>query len=805
MATPSTPNHRIALTHRDDLTSWHLDPSHEPLWIWPQSHVGDNQYVDFRHTFERGSDEQDISASLKISVDTNYAAWVNGQFIGAGQFPNYPDDKTYDELPVPADTLRPGTNVLAILAYYQGRGSSVYAPGAPGLLYQLEGRGALASSGGQAQCRLDPSYVSGELPLVTGQLSFTFEVDAREDDGWRELAYTPGPEWRALGRAEMGAPVTRRTVAARPLPKLGGGPMVEGQLYDQGWIHSTPKLSTDNVAQAMAAAELHTCSREQLLEADDEGYALHLRSNADEQTCGVYLIFDLGAEQVGHLDLELTADAGTIIDIGYGEHLVDGRVRTAINGRHFASRYTCRSGRQLFSHHFLRWAGRYLQLHIVGHPGTAIIHHVGLRPHTYRADAHGDFRCGSKRFEAIHQVARRTLELCMGEHYEDCPWREQALYANDMRNQALSGYQIFDVYNYAATSLSLLGQGLRADGFLNLTAPTAKERTIPSFTFVWVLAVADHLLHSGDYATSHRLYPTVRHILSTHLDQMEEGLLPLPKGTAYWHFYDWTPGMSGEGDDQPTDNGHPAFEAPLNLFFYLALRRGSWLAEHCGFPDDAAMFAHHTGSLQDAIDATFWSPDARLYLTRLNGTPGTTQFAELTQALALLAGLPGHADKEHLSRVLVDSNNRLIRPTLSQSIYKFEALMDADHRFARDVFNMIERDWGGMLDQGATSFWETVKGSADFKGAGSLCHGWSGIPVYHLHAHLLGIRPATPGYATFVAEPATSVVDSAHGGVTTPHGTITMSWTHNATGQAETHLSHPPGTRAVFTDGHGAL
>ena len=38
--------------------------------------------------------------------------------------------------------------------------------------------------------------------------------------------------------------------------------------------------------------------------------------------------------------------------------------------------------------------------------------------------------------------------------------------------------------------------------------------------------------------------------------------------------------------------------------------------------------------------------------------------------------------------------------------------------------------FGKMMDAGATSFWETEKGEADFGGAGSLCHGWSALPVY---------------------------------------------------------------------------
>ena len=44
----------------------------------------------------------------------------------------------------------------------------------------------------------------------------------------------------------------------------------------------------------------------------------------------------------------------------------------------------------------------------------------------------------------------------------------------------------------------------------------------------------------------------------------------------------------------------------------------------------------------------------------------------------------------------------------------------------------IRRKYGYMLEQGGTTFWETEKGWQDFDGAGSLCHGWSAIPVFYL-------------------------------------------------------------------------
>ena len=77
-----------------------------------------------------------------------------------------------------------------------------------------------------------------------------------------------------------------------------------------------------------------------------------------------------------------------------------------------------------------------------------------------------------------------------------------------------------------------------------------------------------------------------------------------------------------------------------------------------------------------------------------------------------------------------------------------------------------------MLYHGATSFWETIKGADDFDKAGSLCHGWSAIPVYFYYAYILGIKPIEPGFRVFKAQPLCNILQNATGKVPTPYGDI---------------------------------
>ncbi|NLB39212.1 MAG: hypothetical protein GX810_08210 [Clostridiales bacterium] len=86
-----------------------------------------------------------------------------------------------------------------------------------------------------------------------------------------------------------------------------------------------------------------------------------------------------------------------------------------------------------------------------------------------------------------------------------------------------------------------------------------------------------------------------------------------------------------------------------------------------------------------------------------------------------------------------EPDGSLIITSLSYRHYKYEALlMDAEN--LTHVISDIRTVWGRMLSQGATSFWETERGAWDFDNAGSLCHGWSAIPIYFYGKYFLGIE-----------------------------------------------------------------
>ena len=170
-------------------------------------------------------------------------------------------------------------------------------------------------------------------------------------------------------------------------------------------------------------------------EMDDGGWL-----NADAGDGG-YFVFDLGAETAGYLHLEIECECETELLIGFGEHLDDLRVRADLDGRGFCATVRLPKGRSEYTHYFRRWGCRYLELH--ARARRIRIHRAGLIPVEYPFAPAKELCIPDALHRRIYELCVNTLKLCAHDHYEDCPWREQALYAMDGRVQMLCGYLVF--------------------------------------------------------------------------------------------------------------------------------------------------------------------------------------------------------------------------------------------------------------------------------------------------------------------------------------------------------------------------
>jgi hypothetical protein len=236
----------------------------------------------------------------------------------------------------------------------------------------------------------------------------------------------------------------------------------------------------------------------------------------------------------------------------------------------------------------------------------------------------------------------------------------------------------------------------------------------------------------------------------------------------------------GTADDQRLDAAH-------NLYLAEATAAAADLREENG--QDPRPWRQRAGELRRAVFQAFWDGGRGCYWSfRSAGQPWHR--AEAIQALAACHGLPGAPPE-------VPGDSGLIPITLSSVPYAAMAAWGAPLDRQTRLLDWCRRVYGDMLRQGATSLWETALGAADFGGAGSLCHGWSALPVWIARAYVLGVRPLAAGFSRVEISPHCADLPEASGTVPTPHGPIAVAWQRHA-GQCRVKVTAPAACQLEF-------
>jgi hypothetical protein len=310
----------------------------------------------------------------------------------------------------------------------------------------------------------------------------------------------------------------------------------------------------------------------------------------------------------------------------------------------------------------------------------------------------------------------------MMEHYVDTPWREQCLYAFDSRNQMLCGYYAFENGNasYARANLTLIGQDRRDDRLLSICYPCGTDLTIPSFSLYYLISMKEYIDYTADVSLAKELLPKLESIIDEFLANMENGLAKTFGGKQNWNFYDWSEYLVGTLDrDEPS---RP--DLVINSLFVMALDSLEHICLAIGEPFNYGGVAER---VRERIREEFASDGALL-----SHRKGSKEYTELGNSLAILCGAVSGKDAAAICEQMVSGG--AVSPSLSMNIWRYEALLLTDEKKYRDlILNEIRANYKKMLDAGSTTVWETVNGSSDFDNAGSLCHGWSAVPIYVYH------------------------------------------------------------------------
>ena len=600
--------------------------------------------------------------TVEISADSNYALYVNGLFADSGQYADFPHYKVYDELDI-TKFCKAGKNHIAITVWHYGEATLTYYPGTPALRYAIACDGiCVALSDEETLCRESQTYQNHLCKLITTQLGYSFHYDITKEDGWMagDLA------------GFRGASVVNQELPmfSRPCRKLS-------------WQENAP--------------------------------AALLKSEK-----GTHFLYDLGQEEVGHLVFKLRSAKKQKLTFAYGEYLMDGKVNQVIDGRDFSVEVTVKEGENCYFNPFRRLGLRYLEVFCEAPIEPA---YITVKPAVYPLSKVGALPADPLD-RKIYEVSQRTLELCMHEHYEDCPWREQGLYCMDSRNQMLFGYYCFKEYEFPRASLKLMSMDRRDDGLLSICFPagnfaTETGLTIPSFTLHWFTQVWEYIAHSGDHAFGKEIWPKLRATIQVFMDRMEDGCVKSFTGVDHWNFYEWSENLEGhlfESDEE-------AFEAALNCLMIFALRCMAKIANAIGETDE---FTPLIAPMQAGIRRRFFDAERCLFRNRED----SDAVSQLVNALCVLSDVATGEESRKIAQALAAGDQGLTPATLSMLCFKYDALLKVDaEKYSGYIYEEIRAKFKRMLDMGATTFWETE--DTDKKPEYSRCHGWSALPVYY--------------------------------------------------------------------------
>lgn len=414
-------------------------------------------------------------------------------------------------------------------------------------------------------------------------------------------------------------------------------------------------------------------------------------------------------EAVGFLELDFVAPKAQKLTIAYGEHLGLGKVLRMNGSQDFSVEFVAKEGENKYRNAFRRLAGRYLDIEC---ETELDIRYIGLNEVIYPLEKK-ERKFADPLSQKIYDVCVHTLVCCMHDHYEDCPWREQALYVMDSRNQMLCGYFAFNETEFPTSNLRLIADGLREDGLLDICYPSGKEYTIPFFSLIFPTQLYEYKLYTQDNELVESLLPIVRRILDGFEKRIDDtGLIPALK--AHWNYYEWTEGSYADGEYSgritPTH-----YDLILNCAYVYA----------CDYFEKLTGEHRDTTALKAAIERNFYNEEKGFFKLCLTGKE---RYSQLGNAFAYLIGL---GEKQGLGERL--TSNELIEASLSMRAFYYDALLKADEKHKDYVLKDIKTRYKKMLDEGATTFWETELGWRDTIGfAGSLCHGWSALPIYYL-------------------------------------------------------------------------
>jgi alpha-L-rhamnosidase len=745
----------------------------------------------FRKSFALDAVPERVPA--RITADSRYALYVNGQEVSRGPARSQPRRMMYDLVDL-APALQAGENVIAAYVKYYGQANSFYIPPVPNAVLGQTGALVFEANLGPAGWLVsDDSWAAQKsyawdtdegagADLLGGGVPVEV-LDARElPVGWTGLPYDDST-W---GHAQLLRAIHIGGFAHSQPPTDPYGPLYPRSIAQLGGEVVAPaSVQAERLQDAVdtsiglpAARVASTLG----LSAAPAGAAAFPHEVALD-TGGARLLVDFGRIVAGLVQLEVSAPAGTIFDMCYVEDPLTGK-ESGPFGPHNGSRYIARGADDAFET-FDPNGLRYIYLVIHGTSGPVTVHRLAVREMIYPWTPGASFECSDPELNELYRAGIRTVNLNSFDAFTDCPTREQRAWVGDSVVHQMVHLATNLDWHLAWQYLNL-GNSPRYDGILPMSVAGEIEAgggiTIPDWSLHWVHGVYNLYRFTGNRDQVKSYMPVVERILRWYAPyQTGAGVL---KDVIEWNLVDW---------------GALFVEDTSSILTAIWARGLIEFAEMAAWLDERASQAWAKGLYEKAKAGyeIFWDEKRGTYVDHVVDGVQQAPISQVAGALAVVSGL---APRERWARVMetVTDPSRLVvrswtggedgeysmEKMRKQFMGIYEADWDTEHEIVigepfisylvhdavavaglASKLPALHRRWSQFLTGG----YDTI---GECWGWGTHVHGWSCTPTRDMIFYTLGVAPAEPGYTTARIAPRLGPLEWAKGKVPTPHGLI---------------------------------
>lgn len=505
-------------------------------------------------------------------------------------------------------------------------------------------------------------------------------------------------------------------------------------------------------------------------------------------------IVDMGQNFAGVVKIRVKGSAGDKVTLRYGEDIFkDGTlnyhtsVMTQIRKGGIPAgpgapetawqedSYTLKGkGEETWAPRFTFHGFRYVE--VTGWPGTPQLSDFeGLRLSADLQEA-GTFSCSNDMFNQLNEVIRWTFLSNVFSVQSDCPAREKMGYGADMVVSANAFIYNYDMANFYRKAVQDFANEQLPDGGITEIAPHTgiADRGYggDSGPLGWQLAfpfLQEQLYDFyGDLEIIEANYEGVTR-------QMEFLQSKAVDGLFHWDI----------GDHEALDPRAEAFSA-ASFYYHHALL--------------ASKFAGLLGKQADSLKYARLSAKIKSDIVKKYLVPGTGRFDNATQAAQIFALWYGFSpEKDKTMAVLMEEFARH-QGHLSTGIFSTKMMFDVmRENDLNDVAYSVANTegfpgWRHMLDNGATTLWETWRYPEKYP---SQNHPMFGSISEWFYRALLGINPAAPGFRKLILKPQPAGdLTWARGSYRSVQGEIKSDW-KIAGGQFLWNVTIPPNTSAT--------